>query len=460
MSGFLGADYGGGGGNTIHNHTQFIFPILKSGEILQCMKELGIEIQKVELTEPQRHKEKLRKVFWQLLDICCGLTEDDLQKLAPKVHDTVRFPQIHDNFLDLLFFQKLKECLKTCGFHDFSWKDLHVPTAKRFRVQLSAIINMAKFREEQLKVYAELNEPRAQLLLTLEEIHKEQEHLQASLDQALSTNNGHMDELDILVGECQDLESEIARSNKLQASKREKAALLKREANDLKDELSSATWALQEGQAEEEQLQSQIVASPERKKASLQQKKERLEMEKQEARQLQDSCQETKTKTHIVENTIKEIRTCLELQKQVTAEAEKYDHAMGLLHSTKKEVDQNQESALDLQEKQEEAERLLVRVEEKLVANRKTAKLKMNAAQDRLGTSNSNLKEVEQERRQGMERVKAGADEIIHIKQQMEMAQQQVEREIADLLQEYKATEEKFLEQNERRMQVLETLSC
>lgn len=43
--------------------------------------------------------------------------------------------------------------------HDFGWKDLHAPTAKRFRCQLSAAINMAKFREDQLKLYAELNEP-------------------------------------------------------------------------------------------------------------------------------------------------------------------------------------------------------------------------------------------------------------------------------------------------------------
>jgi hypothetical protein len=49
--------------------------------------------------------------------------------------------------------------MKTCGLYDFGWKDLHAPTAKRFRCQLSAAINMAKFREDQLKLYTELNEP-------------------------------------------------------------------------------------------------------------------------------------------------------------------------------------------------------------------------------------------------------------------------------------------------------------
>ena len=57
------------------------------------------------------------------------------------------------------FYNSLRKCMKTCGIHDFGWKDLHFPNTKRFRSQLSAAINMAKFREDQLKLYAELNAP-------------------------------------------------------------------------------------------------------------------------------------------------------------------------------------------------------------------------------------------------------------------------------------------------------------
>lgn len=47
--------------------TQFIFPVLKSADILQCMTELDIEITKTELAEPQRHRDRLRKVFLKLV---------------------------------------------------------------------------------------------------------------------------------------------------------------------------------------------------------------------------------------------------------------------------------------------------------------------------------------------------------------------------------------------------------
>ena len=46
---------------------QFIFPVLKSADILQCMTELGIEMTKAELTEPHRHKDKVKGIFLQLV---------------------------------------------------------------------------------------------------------------------------------------------------------------------------------------------------------------------------------------------------------------------------------------------------------------------------------------------------------------------------------------------------------
>lgn len=76
-----------------------------------------------------------------------------------KKAESMPFPDLHEDMSDIKFFFLLRKCLRVCGIYDFSWKDLHAPTSKRFRWQLSAIINLAKFREDQLCVYAELNEP-------------------------------------------------------------------------------------------------------------------------------------------------------------------------------------------------------------------------------------------------------------------------------------------------------------
>jgi kinetochore protein Nuf2 len=440
----------------LSSHTQFIFPLLKNGEILQCMSELGIDMQKTELTEPQRHKEKIRKVFWQLLEICCGITEEDLPKQAVSAKDHVAYPEIHDDFTDMLFFQELRQCMTTCGIYDFSWKDLHHPVSKRFRCQLSAIINMAKFREEQLKVYGELNEPRAQLLLTLDEIHKEHEQLSEQLGHIQVESNDKMEEMDHVVRECNDLESEIARSNKMQAAKREEAAALKREANDMKDGLASATWALQETQAEEERLMGQVVGSPERRTQELAKKKERLEKEKRETRQMQENLDQNKTKLVHLNQSIKDVQDTMSLQQQVLEEAEKYEKAMAQVHETDKEVEANEEKTLEICDKSEEAERGLMRVEEKLSHLRRQGKMKMDAAHDRLDISKEQLLLVEKERREGMARVDAGESEVRALEAQMKAEQEKTDKEISELMQEYKERERAFMMRNEKRMQAVE----
>jgi hypothetical protein len=97
------------------------------------------------------------------LDVCAGKTEDDFQASPAMLEtaSTLAYPELHaaENFTELQFFTELRKLLEICGYYDFSWRDLHVPESKRLRHQLSAILNLAKFREEQLKVYAELNEP-------------------------------------------------------------------------------------------------------------------------------------------------------------------------------------------------------------------------------------------------------------------------------------------------------------
>jgi hypothetical protein len=72
---------------------------------------------------------------------------------------TMPYPELHQDFGDLQFYTCLRDLFTDAGYDTFSWRDLHAPTPKRLRIQLSAIINMAKFREEQLQMYRELNEP-------------------------------------------------------------------------------------------------------------------------------------------------------------------------------------------------------------------------------------------------------------------------------------------------------------
>lgn len=101
--------------------------------------------------------------FVAKLEVCTGKNEQDFvatpEMLAKAA--TMPYPELHQasTFNELQFYTCLRDFLAQAGYPNFSWRDLHVPTPKRLRFQLSAIINMAKFREEQLQIYQELIQP-------------------------------------------------------------------------------------------------------------------------------------------------------------------------------------------------------------------------------------------------------------------------------------------------------------
>lgn len=67
----------------------FPFPILRSGEIIQCLSELNAEFTQDELAEPIRHKDKLRTVWIRLVGCFLSLDEEEyinLRVMHPGVH--------------------------------------------------------------------------------------------------------------------------------------------------------------------------------------------------------------------------------------------------------------------------------------------------------------------------------------------------------------------------------------
>jgi kinetochore protein Nuf2 len=461
MSGFLPTDFTSPSpARPAVPQPQYIFPVLKNADILICCSELELELTKAELTEPQRHRDRIRKVFWQLLDICFGITEEDLTKQLPSPDQLAQlsdYPELHeDHMLDVLFFRELSKCMAVVGIYDFSWRDLNQPTSKRFRTQMSAIINMAKFREEQLRKYYELMEPRNEIVNALQEVHNEHELLVEQLQKTQLESRVKMDEIDTVVRACQDLESEIAKSNKLQASKREEAAVLKREVNDFKDQLASTNWALQEAQAEEGQLMGQVVSSPSRRKRELAIKEEELEHEKEEGRHLESAIEEATALKTRFEQHIRTLQDFVELQKVILQEACKNKKQINEIQETEKGIFANLEEIQEVYEKMEIAERNLMRVEEKLQQARKQAKMQMDAAHDRLDIAKEQLLVVEQERRDGMARIEEGEAEVRELEEKMKAEQEQNEQQIVSLIAEYQETERAFLLRHEKRMQFIE----
>jgi len=94
--------------------------------------------------------------------MCTGKSEEDFLPSSVIVEkaQTMEFPELHNDktFYDWNFYEAMKHLFIVCAYDDFSWRDLHAPNPKRVKDQLSAILNLAKYRESQISNYLELSE--------------------------------------------------------------------------------------------------------------------------------------------------------------------------------------------------------------------------------------------------------------------------------------------------------------
>jgi DNA repair exonuclease SbcCD ATPase subunit len=294
------------------------------------------------------------------------------------------------------------------------------------------------------------------LVQALEEVNHEQAQLKEQEEHALRESKLQFQEMEEVIRECEELEIEIARNNKLQSAAREEAAALKKKANDLKDQVATAVWALQEAEAEEEKLRLQIVTSPDRRKSEMYVRKERLRKVKEECADLENAVQECKTKVVNAMQALQDLDTTNVLLDDLQEEANKDTELVRKIEETRKRYHASDKKTAEVHKLIEETTRQLARAEEKIVHQRKQHKLQIDAAQEALEMAKSQLLRVEKERRQGMARVEAGEMEVKAIEAAIDQERAKTEAEIQSIVAEYKQVETAFLERNEKRMAALQ----
>lgn len=266
-------------------------------------------------------------------------------------------------------------------------------------------------------------------------------------------------ELKTIIDECNELELEIGRDNRMQATLREEAAQLKRQANDVKDELTAAEWKLEELEAQEENLRTQIVSSPDRRRQETEDLRVRVQAEKKENASLEDKIQQCKISIRNLKKIQKDLQTTTAMLGELHQSATKYMDIVKSIETIKEQVLEQEKQLAKIEEETNQTQRRIHRSEEEVIAQQKQQGLELEATQDALESFKSQLLAVEKDRRDGMMRVHQGEAEVQTIKEAIEAERLHTKREIASLITEYKKAERRFMERDRNRRQILGILS-
>lgn len=212
----------------------YSFPELKSSEILQCMEDLRIPLGDQELAKPGPMT--VQRILESFADIFMGIPKEQFTGVQPsfEIMEMLEYPDLHMDSISLItFYRTILRLMLEVGIEDFSLRDLIRPEGPRLRLILSAVINFAKFREEQLAVFEEFSkrseqlvQEKAQLAGKKAELTKKLEHLKQQRAGQEDAAGRVREEINGLIQELRDFKKEqTALSNDLEQLKAHRTEL-------------------------------------------------------------------------------------------------------------------------------------------------------------------------------------------------------------------------------------------
>jgi len=415
-----------------------------------CMHELDIPLEDNELENPKHAV--VRSVYEALCEICTGTAAVEL---SPEDHeaakDALSFEELHEDSIPAVAsFRQLVKLMHACGVYDISVWDFVRPTSERFKRNLSAIINFAKFREERMITYAEMAAASDALLEKKAQIDEENAALQARIDAIMKEREAEAPAVEELEEACRKLEADINECNKQQAVIKYDAGEIKNQINAVRDQISSMQFETLNVQEESDNLKGNIVRSPERLRRELDEEHESLEKRKERAAQLEEDCGAVERKVMAVRRANEELAVAVKAIEDVEAEMDRCKKASKDAKMQSTSIETHSSMMRELVSKHNYLERQVKAAEDKLGRLRAQKSVKLEAVKEALELAELEKEALSTENRCLSESVKENQALAKQLGQQLESQRLQHSAALLEKRQEFFALEEEAQGYNRR----------
>mmetsp|Transcript_3611 Transcript_3611/g.7985 ORF Transcript_3611/g.7985 Transcript_3611/m.7985 type:complete len:312 (-) Transcript_3611:631-1566(-) len=287
-------------------------------------------------------------------------------------------------------------------------------------------------------------EEREELFAALDEVTENHMTLKEHLEEARAINHEKMLEREEAEAECKEMEAEITQQNKIQSSIRQETYLLKKSANELKDQIANQSVALRELQAEERQLSKEVVHSPDRIKVDLMQATQRLEGVKKSIVERQDEralVQKQAGHTALAEENVKDI---IEVMEGMESRVQEYELIVEDLDDVQNKLDGMEHDLEGKRGERESQERQLEAVEKRKADTISMLTKALQTSQNDLDTAVNRLGMVESERLDGISQIEASEKSTEELKVHIEKERRKAEEEIASRIASFQKFEKAY----------------
>ena len=425
---------GGRSGNLLNSARPiYSFPELKNAEILQCMEDLRISLQESDLNKPTIAV--AQRIFEAFVEIFMGVGRDQMgQQPAFSLVETLEHPDLHVESISLIaFYRIISRLMFEVGIEDFSLRDLIKPEAPRLRIILSAVINFAKFREEQLAVFEEFSRRADEAAEKRTKLSKRHDELTHKIGSLLMKQHEEApavakikEEMGRLVQTLKELKKEQVR--------------LSSSLDDLKDQKSTASQKLAQSQflvgnmkQECTKLKSRIVHSPEKLLQIIAEMNANISHEKTNISQLERKSRELQMKLESLVQLEQELLRTLQGMECLLSDLQKRDELVRKVSEERDSIERQHIASKDLAIKDTQMCRQLSAAQEKLSRLQKQQQERHEKISIRLKTLQEEYQVVAEDRTKASLKIEQSEKIIKDFESRMNELRRSHESEVASM---------------------------
>lgn len=146
------------------------YPQVSVTEALTVLHEIGLHW----ITADDVNKvtqQTAYRVFAHMLEMLSGVNQEWLEKRRQEVLSGVDHRELYDESLNwVLFYREVSTLMQASQVRDFTSHDVLRPQPKRFKKQLSALINFYRFRQERIEEFEQFTVEMDELVERKEEL--------------------------------------------------------------------------------------------------------------------------------------------------------------------------------------------------------------------------------------------------------------------------------------------------
>ncbi|KAE8211961.1 hypothetical protein CF319_g2607 [Tilletia indica] len=385
------------------SHTSF--PIVKNSEILQVLGELGLAVTADDIARPTLAV--TMKCFIAFLDALSGTSSEWLEERARMVNQ-LDYKEIYpDGLYWRLFYRDIYTLLVLSEVRDFAYSDITRPQTKRFKRQLSALINFWRFRSDRVHEFEEIANEETERENTRIEKRQLEEMKALRVSALRAQREAERDTALQLRNQNGGFQAELVQLKVVQKKLLEDLDVAKKEKADAIQKLTDESYQMALVTTEIRKLNGRIISSPKKLKGSLNHLQQQLVNDKAELIAEERRSRALESKRDVLMGLETEMKACNALLETLDDERSRIVELRAERDKIQDRIEQYQTEIGDAEAKRAQYIRQSQSAEDRLQRLHKGYDEKRSAYQAKMEAAVAALHDLNQRKTELMEKAKA-----------------------------------------------------